>query len=76
MCYRDGRARRITGEHGLGENTFYQALDDGRGHLWLTSNGGIIVVELADLEAFLDGKAPSVGVSQARDRGWPAHPGV
>ena len=58
--YRHGRARRITGEHGLGENTFYTALDDGKGSLWLTSNGGIIIAELDNLEAFLDGKAPSV----------------
>jgi PAS domain S-box-containing protein len=60
ICYRDGRARRITGEFGLGKNTFYQALDDGRGSLWLTSNGGILVVALADLKAFLEGRSATV----------------
>jgi PAS domain S-box-containing protein len=60
ICYRDGHARRITGEFGLGKNTFYQALDDGKGSLWLTSNSGILVVALADLEAFLGGRSATV----------------
>ncbi len=60
ICYRDGRARRITSEFGLGKNTFYQALDDGRGSLWLTSNSGILVAALSDLKAFLDGRSTTV----------------
>jgi signal transduction histidine kinase/ligand-binding sensor domain-containing protein len=42
---RDGRLRRYTVAEGLPSNQLLAAVDDGRGHLWLSATGGVARVE-------------------------------
>ena len=47
----DGRLRAYTAAHGLPTNLVYAVLDDGRGHLWLSSSRGIVRVARRQLDA-------------------------
>jgi signal transduction histidine kinase/ligand-binding sensor domain-containing protein len=44
FCWKDGRARRFAEREGLPDNRLTCVLDDGIGHLWLGSLGGIFRV--------------------------------
>jgi ligand-binding sensor domain-containing protein len=55
---RAGAYAHLTMAQGLHADTLWTTLDDGRGHLWITSNRGIFRVDRADLDGVLDGRAP------------------
>jgi PAS domain S-box-containing protein len=57
---RDNRVARIDASYGLPANYFYQIVDDGLGHLWMTYARGIARVAKADINAVADGRAASV----------------
>ena len=54
--------------HGLPGNAVYQALDDGRGRLWLTGSWGVGHVARAELEAVAAGRARTVTLKQLGSR--------
>jgi len=58
--YRDGVFRAITTRDGLFDDTIYSILEDTQGHFWMSSNRGISRVSHLQLDAFADGKIPSV----------------
>lgn len=57
---RDGTIRVITTKEGLPDNLLWGSLDDGRGHLWVTSNRGIFRMDLHDLNDVADGKISTI----------------
>jgi diguanylate cyclase (GGDEF)-like protein len=54
--------------HGLPGNAVYQALDDGRGRLWLTGSWGVGHVPRAELEAVAAGRARTLMMKQFGSR--------
>ena len=54
--------------HGLPGNAVYQALDDGRGRLWLTGSWGVGHVPRAELEAVAAGRARTFTMKQFGSR--------
>jgi diguanylate cyclase (GGDEF)-like protein len=58
----------FTTRHGLAGNAVYQALDDGRGHLWLTGSWGVGQVPRAELEAVAAGRARTLTLKQFGSR--------
>jgi ligand-binding sensor domain-containing protein len=56
----DGRVTRITRAQGLPDSSLSRILDDGRGHLWMLSNRGLIVAARDDLVAVATGKLAKV----------------
>lgn len=54
--------------HGLPGNAVYQALDDGRGRLWLTGSWGVGHVARAELQAVAGGRARTLGVKRFGSR--------
>ncbi len=58
--WRDGRFTLLTTGHGLPHDVICQILDDGAGHLWIGSLGGIFRAARADLHRAADGKADTV----------------
>ncbi|MEM9300658.1 MAG: diguanylate cyclase [Pseudomonadota bacterium] len=52
--------RKIDESLGLPDNSIWSVIDDGQGHLWLSSNLGIARVDLASLRAALDGAAERI----------------
>jgi diguanylate cyclase (GGDEF)-like protein len=59
----DARLDLITARQGIPGHTVFQALDDGRGALWLTGPWGIGRVARAALHAVADGRAAAVSVA-------------
>jgi ligand-binding sensor domain-containing protein len=55
---RAGAYTHLTMAQGLHADTLWTTLDDGRGHLWISSNRGIFRVDRPDLDGVLDGRAP------------------
>lgn len=58
----------FTTRHGLAGNAVYQALDDGRGRLWLTGSWGVGHVTRAELEAVASGRARTLTLKQFGSR--------
>ncbi|HEX2077994.1 MAG TPA: two-component regulator propeller domain-containing protein [Longimicrobium sp.] len=58
----------FTTRHGLAGSSVYQALDDGRGRLWLTGSWGVGHVPRAELEAVAAGRARTVTMKQFGSR--------
>jgi diguanylate cyclase (GGDEF)-like protein len=58
----------FTTRHGLAGNAVYQALDDGRGRLWLTGPWGVGYVARAELEAVAAGRARTLALKQFGSR--------
>jgi ligand-binding sensor domain-containing protein len=58
----------FTTRHGLAGNAVYQALDDGRGRLWLTGSWGVGHVLRAELEAVAAGRARTLALKQFGSR--------
>jgi diguanylate cyclase (GGDEF)-like protein len=58
----------VDARHGLPGNAVYQALDDGRGRLWLTGSWGVGYVARAEVEAVAAGRARTVGIKQFGSR--------
>jgi signal transduction histidine kinase/ligand-binding sensor domain-containing protein len=56
----EGRVTRITRAQGLPDNSLSRILDDGRGHLWILSNRGLIVAARDELVAVATGKLPKL----------------
>ncbi|HEX2211310.1 MAG TPA: two-component regulator propeller domain-containing protein [Longimicrobium sp.] len=54
--------------HGLPGNAVYQALDDGRGRLWLTGSWGVGYVTRAELDAVAAGRARMLTIKQFGSR--------
>ncbi|MBX2798871.1 MAG: response regulator [Myxococcales bacterium] len=54
---RDGRAQAVDRSDGLAEDVLCSVVEDRRGRLWLNGNRGVSRVEVAELEALLDGEA-------------------
>ena len=57
---RNGRLKVITTKDGLPDNLLWGGLDDGRGHLWVTSYRGIFRLNLQELNDVADGKISSI----------------
>lgn len=57
---RGGTLAAIRPEDGLGDGLVQVLLEDGQGRLWMTSNRGFSRVDLADLDAFIEGRGPRV----------------
>jgi signal transduction histidine kinase/ligand-binding sensor domain-containing protein len=57
---KDGKFTRYSERDGLFNNGVFQILEDGRGNLWMSSNRGIYRVSKQELNAFADGKLPSI----------------
>jgi signal transduction histidine kinase/ligand-binding sensor domain-containing protein len=57
---KDGTFRVINSTDGLFDDVVSAILDDGRGNLWMSGNRGIFRARLDDLNAFADGRLPSV----------------
>ena len=53
---RDGQVQSFYTQDGLYNDTILQILEDGRGHLWMSSSRGIFVLAKADLDAFARGE--------------------
>jgi ligand-binding sensor domain-containing protein/signal transduction histidine kinase len=49
--YRDGAITHITTANGLGSNSIYSILEDGRQHLWLSGPLGVMLLNRAELDA-------------------------
>lgn len=58
--WRAGSLRGVTTRQGLFDDVIWRILDDGIGHLWLTSNKGVFRVDRTGVEAVLDGQATTV----------------
>ncbi|HEV3049736.1 MAG TPA: two-component regulator propeller domain-containing protein [Longimicrobium sp.] len=58
----------VNARHGLPGNAVYQALDDGRGRMWLTGSWGVGHVPRAELEAVAAGRARTVTIKQFGSR--------
>jgi signal transduction histidine kinase/ligand-binding sensor domain-containing protein len=54
--FKDGRFVAITKEQGLQNNTICAIEDDGRGYFWISSHGGIMRVNQAELNRCADGQ--------------------
>jgi diguanylate cyclase (GGDEF)-like protein len=57
---RHGKRRACTTRDGLYDDVIFRVLPDREGNLWLTSTKGIFRVSRERLEAFFDGRSPSV----------------
>lgn len=57
---RAGIGRCLTTAQGLPDNTVHAILDDGLGHVWLSSNAGLFRLREADLDAYFRGDAEAV----------------
>jgi signal transduction histidine kinase/ligand-binding sensor domain-containing protein len=57
---KDGKLTRYRESEGLFNNGVFQILEDGRGNFWMSSNKGIYRVSKQELNAFADGKLPSI----------------
>lgn len=57
---RNPRITAIREEHGLYDNAVHEALEDGQGRLWLSSNRGIFWILRSELEAFARGERARV----------------
>jgi ligand-binding sensor domain-containing protein len=68
---RGGSYAHVTTAQGFHADACWAILDDGQGNLWMSSNRGIFRVARADLEAVLDGKAPTL-----RPRAWTMDDGL
>lgn len=55
LRWRNGRADRVTVEHGLPDQEIHGFLDDGLGYFWMPSNRGIIRASRKELHAVADG---------------------
>jgi signal transduction histidine kinase len=61
LCrFRQGRFAGASGRDGLLADTIGTVIDDSLGNLWLGSNRGIVRVNRAELNDYLDGKQPRV----------------
>ena len=60
LRFQDGRFTRYTLSHGLPNEHVSQILDDGEGHLWLGTRGGIARVRKTALEQIARGEVESV----------------
>lgn len=58
--FREGRFASLRTEDGLPSNTIGSLLEDDAGRLWISGNRGILQVQLAQLNDYLDGKQPTV----------------
>ena len=56
----DGRVTRYTSKDGLFDGYPSAILSDGAGKLWITTENGLWVAEMKDLDAFADGRIASV----------------
>jgi diguanylate cyclase (GGDEF)-like protein len=52
--------RQLTTRNGLGDDSIWSILDDGRGQTWFTSDRGVFRVATADLEAFAESRIQQV----------------
>lgn len=69
--YRDGRFETVGVENGLWDPVASSLLEDGDGNLWMGSNRGVHRVAMADVDAFLEGRAESVrGIGYGADTGF------
>lgn len=57
---RNGTIAHVAREQGLPVDSLFAMLPDRQGHVWLTSNRGILRVALPDLQAVADGRLPRV----------------
>jgi signal transduction histidine kinase len=53
---KDGKVTAYTARDGLLDDVVFQILDDGRGHLWLSSNHGVARLAKRDLDDFAAGR--------------------
>jgi ligand-binding sensor domain-containing protein/signal transduction histidine kinase/DNA-binding NarL/FixJ family response regulator len=58
--YRNGAFRAFTTRDGLFDDAVFSIVEDGNGNFWMSSNHGISRVRKADLEAYAEGKIPSI----------------
>lgn len=58
-----GRGAGVTTQAGLFNDVVWRILDDGLGHLWLSSNKGLFRVDRAEVEAVLGGRASALASS-------------
>lgn len=58
--FRDGKFTVYTSDHGLPDDVIYQILEDGRGHLWMSSNRGIFRISRKELNDFAQGRVASL----------------
>jgi signal transduction histidine kinase/ligand-binding sensor domain-containing protein len=83
--FRDGRFDALPARAGLPDAVIYEILDDGRGHLWMPSNRGVIRVSKQALDAggpasftlygVGDGLKSSTCVGNFQPAGWHAKDG-
>lgn len=62
--WREGRLARVGLEQGMPVDAVFQLLPDRAGHLWITSNRGMLRTDLASLEAVADGRQARLAVIQ------------
>jgi signal transduction histidine kinase/ligand-binding sensor domain-containing protein/CheY-like chemotaxis protein len=58
--YRNGLFHAFTTRDGLPDDRVFSILEDDRGSFWMSSNHGVSRVRKADLDAYADGKIPSI----------------
>jgi signal transduction histidine kinase/ligand-binding sensor domain-containing protein/CheY-like chemotaxis protein len=58
--YRDGVFTTFTRKDGLFDDMVFQILEDDQGRLWMSCNRGIFCVSKQDLNAYADGRLPSL----------------
>lgn len=56
----NGKLTQCTTEHGLTNDYICGILEDGQGHLWLSSYRGVFYVKTAELADFSQGKVPKI----------------
>ncbi len=55
-----GKLRAITSANGLYDDVVFQIVEDAGGYFWMTCNRGVFRVSRDELDAFADGRLPSV----------------
>jgi len=58
--FKNGKFTKVTTRHGLPSDVICQILDDGKGHYWMSSLGGIFRVTKSELNRCADGEVPGV----------------
>ena len=70
--FKDGRFVAITKEQGLPDDTICAIEDDGRGYFWISSHGGIMRVNQAELDRCADGQIKQLHcLTYGRSEGLP-----
>ena len=55
--------RQLTTKEGLGDDSIWSILDDGRGQIWFTTDRGVFRAAMADLVAFSEARASHVSMN-------------